>query len=90
MNVVFRTSFLKDVKKVRDAAVKQLIAEVMQNVEAAERIAEIKGCEKLHSRGKFYKIKTPPYRFGIYVNNGVVEFLKFGSRENFYNDFPPY
>ncbi|RLD72261.1 MAG: type II toxin-antitoxin system RelE/ParE family toxin, partial [Bacteroidetes bacterium] len=44
----------------------------------------------LTSKGKYYKLKHGHYRFGVYINKGVIEFLKFGTRQNFYNDFPPY
>lgn len=86
----YRSSFLKDIKKVKDKKVKDLIESTILKVKSAQCISDIPGCEKLTSRGKFYKIKQPPYRFGIYIDNGIVEFIIFGTRENFYKDFPLY
>jgi len=53
-------------------------------------IGNIKHCEPLQSRGKFFKLKYGQYRFGVYIDKGTVEFLKFGTCQNFYNDFPPF
>lgn len=85
-----RTSFLKDIKKIKDKKVKQLIEDTIMQAKAAQSVNEISNCERLTSKGKFYKIKHPPYRFGVYIDNGIIEFIKFGTRENFYRDFPPY
>ena len=81
---------LKDIKKIRDNSVKELIKEVIDNAREAKVISDIKHIEPLTGKGKYFKIKTPPYRFGVYIDNGRIEFLKFGTRENFYNDFPPH
>lgn len=67
-----------------------MIKDVIENCEKAQTIAEIKKCERLVSKGGYYKIKIPPYRFGIYIYAGTIEFIKFGTRENFYKDFPPH
>lgn len=90
MKIEFRSSFAKDIKKIRDNSVKELIKEVIDNAREAKVISDIKHIEPLTGKGKYFKIKTPPYRFGVYIDNGTIEFLKFGTRENFYNDFPPH
>ncbi len=90
MNLQFRSSFLKDIKKLKHGKTVNLIHSVIENCEKAVTISDIKNCEPLHSRGKFFKLKYGQYRFGIFVDKGTVEFLKFGTRQNFYDDFPPF
>ncbi|HEY3371895.1 MAG TPA: hypothetical protein VGK10_13655 [Prolixibacteraceae bacterium] len=90
MKVEFRSSFLKDIKKIKSRHTAELIQTVIANCEIAKTITEIKNCEPLESRGKYFKIKHGQYRFGILIDKGIVEFLKFGTRQNFYNDFPPF
>lgn len=90
MKVVFRSSFLHDIKKLKSKTTVDLIHSVVENCEKADTIANIKHCEPLQSRGKFFKLKYGQYRFGVYIDKGTVEFLKFGTRQNFYNDFPPF
>lgn len=90
MKVEFRSSFLKDIKKLKSKTTVNLIQVVIDDCENAENIAEIRHCEPLQSRGKFFKIKHGQFRFGVYIDKGIVEFLKFGTRQNFYDDFPPF
>lgn len=81
---------LRDIKKLKSAYTSNLIQTVIENCEMANTIADIKHCEPLHSKGKFFKIKYGQYRFGVFINAGTIEFLKFGTRQNFYDDFPPF
>ena len=90
MKVEYRSSFIKDLKKIKSKATSDLIKTVIENCEKAVTIAEINHCEALQSRGKFFKIKCGQYRFGVFIDKGTVEFLKFGTRQNFYDDFPPF
>lgn len=90
MKVEYRSSFVKDIKKLKSKSTSDLIFSVIENCEKATIIAEINHCEPLQSRGKFFKIKYGQYRFGVYIDKGTVEFLKFGTRQNFYDDFPPF
>ena len=90
MKVLYRSSFLKDIKKLKSAVSVNLIHSAIDNCKRAGTISDIKNCEPLQSRGKFFKLKYGQYRFGIYIDKGIVEFLKFGTRQNFYDDFPPF
>lgn len=90
MKVDYQSSFLKDIKKIKSKEVKELIEKVIKNCKEAKTIADVKNCSYLTSKGKFFKLKYNPYRFGIHIDNGTVEFIKFGTRENFYRDFPPF
>ena len=90
MRVEYRSSFIKDIKKLKSKTTSDLILAVIENCENAGTIAEIKHCEPLQSRGKFFKIKYGQYRFGVIIDKGTVEFLKFGTSQNFYDDFLPF
>jgi mRNA interferase RelE/StbE len=66
MKVIYRKSFLKDIKRQKSRLITELIHSVIENCENANTIADIKHCEPLQSKGKFYKLKYGKYRFGIY------------------------
>ena len=83
MNVAFRSSFLKDIKKIKDKKVKELILLTISEVKSAQSTKSIPKIERLVSRQPFYKIKKHPYRFGLYIENAEVEFVKFGTRKTF-------
>ncbi len=78
------------IKKINNKSVRKLIEATINEVKAANIPAEIPKLEKLVSAGSYFKIKKTPYRFGLYIKNDTVEFVKFGTRESFYRDFPPY
>jgi mRNA-degrading endonuclease RelE of RelBE toxin-antitoxin system len=90
MIVEYRNAFLRDIKKIKSQSTKDLIKQVIEECENASAVSQIPHCEPLTSKGKFFKLKHGQYRFGVYINKGVVEFLKFGTRQNFYKDFPPF
>jgi mRNA-degrading endonuclease RelE of RelBE toxin-antitoxin system len=56
MNVEYRSSFIKDIKKLKSAHVSTIVRSVIENCETAQTISDIKHCEPLQSRGKFFKI----------------------------------
>lgn len=88
MQVSFRKSFLKDIKKIKDSDTLKLIEKVIIEAEQAKLLADIKGLEKLTGYKGYFRIKRPPYRIGIYSEKSNMEFVAFGTRENFYNSFP--
>lgn len=51
MILVFKNSFLKDIKKLKSPTTKLLIEEVINECELAIRISEIKHCTPLSSKG---------------------------------------
>lgn len=89
MNVAFRSSFLKDIKKIKDKKVKEIVILTISEVKSAKSTKGIPKIERLVTRQPYYKIKKHSYRFGLYIENANVEFVKFGTRQNFYSDFPP-
>lgn len=88
MNVEFKSSFVRCIKKVRDKRIKALIKETILEIEKADSLSDIPRLERLTSSEPFFKIKKHSYRFGSKIKDSIVVLIKFGSHENFYNDFP--
>jgi mRNA interferase RelE/StbE len=89
MKIKYRNSFLKDIKKVHTKREKELIKRIIENIKSASNPTEIKHFEKLSDYKYFFKIKVQPYRIGIYLDNDVIELVRFGHRKDFYKYFPP-
>ena len=89
MKIKYRNSFLKDIKKLRSRREKELIKSVIEKVKQATKPLDIKDIEKLTGHQNYYKIKIPPFRIGIYLDNDIIEFVRFGRRQDFYKYFPP-
>lgn len=54
---------------------------VIENCKKAAKPADIKHIEKLSGYTNYYKIKTAPYRFGIYIEKATG--FKLGILYNF-------
>ena len=88
MEVAYTRQFLKDIKAVKIPAILAKIERVISQVKQAKDFSEITHLEKLAGYKHYYRIKMPPYRFGLIIENNIVTFSRFGTRENFYSQFP--
>ena len=88
MNVAFRRSFVRDLKKIKDRRILDRVDDVIQQVEAADSHQNIIGLKKLSGEGNFYRIRLGDYRIGLVLKKGVVEFVRCLSRRDIYRKFP--
>ena len=47
MKIVFLSKFNKDTRKLNDTLIKNMLIEVIENLENANQISDIKNCKKL-------------------------------------------
>ncbi len=67
MRTVFRRSFERDLRRLRDETLRRRIREAIEQVEAAENLQDVaKLRQKTGFRG-FYRIRIGDYRLGIAV-----------------------
>lgn len=88
MKIEFRKSFLKDLEKLRNAKLKILISDCIEQVEAADNISKIKNLKKLSGYDIYYRIRIGDYRMGIKIVNDTIYFVVFEHRKQIYNTFP--
>ncbi len=88
MTVEFKGSFLKDLKKIKDAAVLSRVAAAIVAVETAESLQDIATCKKLQGGDDYYRIRVGDFRIGLSVEDDVVKFVRFLSRGDIYKHFP--
>jgi mRNA interferase RelE/StbE len=90
MNTDFKTSFLYDIKKVKDKTLLPKIEQVILNVENAETIQDISELRKLKGskKGIYYRIKIDHYRIGLTIENNIATFVVFKPRKDIYKLFP--
>ena len=65
MKAIFRSSFLRDLKKLKDRNVHRQVEEVIEEVEEAADLREIGNLSKMSGGGNFYKIRIGEYRIGL-------------------------
>lgn len=88
MKVEFKKSFLKELKKLKNKSLKNLIAESIIQVESAENIAHIKNLKKLTGYDIYYRIRVGDYRIGLKIEKDVVYFVVCEHRKDIYRKFP--
>ncbi len=88
MKTEFLKQFYKDLDKLESQDVSDNVANIITNVEKASKITEIKNLKKLIGYKSAYRIRTGNYRIGIFINKGIVEFVRIVHRKDIYNLFP--
>ena len=88
MNIEFKTSFNRDIKKIIDSKLLGAIEEVIKNVEIANSTTDIKNWKKLIGYKTYSRIKIGDYRIGLNIENDMVSFVRFLHRKEIYKYFP--
>jgi len=88
MNVDFKSSFLRDIKKVKDADLLRLIDIEIISAENAATINNIDNLKKLSGHKTAYRIKINDYRIGLDIDNETITFVRFLHRKDIYKFFP--
>jgi len=88
MDVLFEKHFLKSIDKLGNKELQESIIEIIEKVEIAKSLVEIKNIKKLRGYQTFYRIKLKDYRIGISIENQKVVFVEFGHRKDIYRKFP--
>lgn len=65
MNLSFRKSFARDLRKIKDASVLGRVQQVIEEVEAAGQLQDVSNLKKLSGTDDCYRIRVGEYRIGI-------------------------
>ncbi|MEB3215143.1 MAG: type II toxin-antitoxin system RelE/ParE family toxin [Nostocales cyanobacterium 94392] len=88
MNVEFRKSFEKDLSKIRDETLLQKIQAVIEEVENAENLLDVKNIKKLKADSDYYRIRIGDYRIGLTISDDAIVFVRALQRKDIYRYFP--
>jgi mRNA interferase RelE/StbE len=88
VNVLFKSSFAKDLRKITDSDLKTRVKELIEQVEVAESLQNITSIKKLRGRGNYYRIRVAEYRIGLLVEGNIVTFVRCLDRKEIYRYFP--
>jgi mRNA interferase RelE/StbE len=88
MKVIVDTSFEKDLNKVSDKKLRNLIADCIEQIELVTKLSDIANCKKLKGSKNAYQIKIGNYRIGFLFENNNVDLIRFLHRKDIYNFFP--
>jgi mRNA interferase RelE/StbE len=64
------------------------IQQVIEEVEVANMLIEIRNIKALQGYEGFYRIRVGDYRIGLFIEKGVVAFIRVLHRKEVYRYFP--
>lgn len=88
MKIAFRSSFARDLKRLKDQQLRAKIKELIEEIEKADNLQQIGQLKKLSASDSFYRIRIGDYRIGLSVESDNVELVRFLHRREIYRFFP--
>jgi mRNA interferase RelE/StbE len=88
MQVIFRRSFAKDLKKIRRTALRKEVQAVIEQIEQSTTLYDLPNVKHLTSEGPYYRIRIGEYRLGLLVEEDTVTIVRFLHRRDIYRYFP--
>ena len=88
MKVLFRESFVRDLRRIEDQDVLRRIRQAVESVEQATNLLDVPHLKRLHSKGRHYRIRVGNYRLGLTVDENQVYFVRALHRREIYRYFP--
>jgi mRNA interferase RelE/StbE len=90
VKVAFKSSFTRDLGKIRDADVREQVRSAILAVEQAQQLGTVPILKKLRGAGgaPYFRIRVGDYRIGVRVDEDTVTFVRVLSRDEIYRHFP--
>jgi mRNA interferase RelE/StbE len=88
VEVRFKASFKRDIKRIQDRAVLEGIGQAIDSVKAADSLGAVNNLSKLKGYQDFYRIRVGAYRLGLKVVDHEVIFVRVLPRKDIYRFFP--
>ncbi|MEO1348407.1 MAG: type II toxin-antitoxin system RelE/ParE family toxin [Cyanobacteria bacterium J06635_15] len=88
MKVRFRSSFKKDLKRLKDPNLLFQISTVIEQRKASESLPQVSNVSKLKGYDDFYRIRIGNFRVGIKMMGDEIILVRFLHRKEIYRFFP--
>lgn len=88
MNVAFESSFARDLKRIKNQALREQVRNIIDQVKVATVLADIRDVKKMQGYATFYRTRLGDYRIGLEVVDGEVIFVRILHRKDIYRYFP--
>ena len=88
MNVQFKDSFVKDLRKVKDKAALKRVKEVIEQAEQARSLQDVTNLKKLKGGRNYYRIRVGEFRIGLIIEGDEITLVRCLSRKEIYRYFP--
>jgi mRNA interferase RelE/StbE len=88
VNIEFRKTFEKDLRKINDGSLLAKVKSVIIAVEAANSLDDIANFKKLKGDEGYFRIRIGDYRLGLFLDGETILFVRIIHRREFYRYFP--
>lgn len=88
MQIEFRKTFKQDLKNLKDGQALKRIQKVVEEIELANGLSDIRNIKLLQGHENFYRIRVGDYRIGLLVDGETVAFVRVLHRKEVYRYFP--
>ncbi len=88
MKVIFKSSFAKDLRKIKEHRLRSRVKAVIEQVEQAESFQEITRVKPMKGFPGYFRIRVGDYRPGFSFHNNTVILIRFLHRKEIYRYFP--
>jgi mRNA interferase RelE/StbE len=88
LKVEFKSSFAKDLRKIKAKRLKSQVRAIISAAEEAQNILEIEKVKKLRGIENYYRIRIGDYRIGCILEDDTIIFVRFLHRKDIYRYFP--
>lgn len=88
MKVIYRKSFSRDLKKLRNKSILESLKNNLDTIKKCETVGDISNLKKLTGKTGFYRMRIHDYRLGLYIENDTIEIVRFLHRKDVYKYFP--
>ena len=88
MNVAFRDSFARDLRRVTDQRLLNRVRAAIEAAEHADNLEEISNLKPLRGGGGYYRVRVGDYRLGLMLRGDELTFVRFLHRKEIYRFFP--
>jgi len=88
VKVIFKDSFTKDLRSVKEKGLLKGIKMVIDSFEKADSLFEIQNLKKIRGGDNFYRVRVGDFRIGISYSDNTVFFIRFINRKDIYKYFP--
>jgi mRNA interferase RelE/StbE len=88
LKIEIKSSFARDLRKVRGEEIRERVKNLISRVENADSIESVPGIKRLQTDGPYYHIRLGDYRVGVSVRGETVTFIRLLHRKDIYRYFP--
>ena len=88
MKVIFKGSFVRDLKKIRERDLKARVKRVIEAIEQATTLHDIANLKQIRGAQSYYRIRLGDYRIGLRIDGEIITLIRFLHRKDIYRYFP--